>query len=120
MTHTYARLPLSREAYEEVSLKLKEAGYHHAFENNGDIDMHGIGICIEAEDRHAALLGSDLLPSMVVIKSAEDEIVAVQLGVVVRKAFERSGMTLRQWNAVPCSMREVMLAETVEFMKTEI
>jgi hypothetical protein len=72
MSYTYARLPLSPEAYDEIATKLKEAGYHHAFENNGDIDMHGIGVCVEEPDRHAALLGSDWQPSMVTINETSD------------------------------------------------
>lgn len=43
-THTYALLELSAAAYEEIERKLREAGYHHAFDDNGVIDMHGIGI----------------------------------------------------------------------------
>jgi hypothetical protein len=46
-THTYAKLPLSPTAYEEIATKLKDAGYDHAFIGNGDIDMHGIGVSKE-------------------------------------------------------------------------
>jgi glucosamine 6-phosphate synthetase-like amidotransferase/phosphosugar isomerase protein len=115
MTYTYARLPLSPEAYDEIATKLKEAGYHHAFENNGDIDMHGIGLCVEEQDRHAALLGSDWQPSMVTI----NENSTVQLGDVVRFAFERAGVTLKQWNRLPCRVREVLLIEAITTMKEE-
>lgn len=125
-THTYAELPVSKATFDEIAAKLKTAGYDHAFDSlsyegvGGTIDMHGIGLTIEEPDRFECLLGSDLLPSMVTIKKGEKVSLVVQLGVVVRKAFERTGMTVKQWNAVPCSMREVMLAETVEFMATEI
>jgi hypothetical protein len=43
-THTYAELKLSPEAYDEISRKLREAGYDHAFMDDGAIDMHGIGV----------------------------------------------------------------------------
>jgi hypothetical protein len=43
-THTYAELELSAAAYEEIARKLREAGYDHAFMDDGAIDMHGIGV----------------------------------------------------------------------------
>ena len=43
-THTYALLELSAAAYEEIERKLREAGYDHAFDEDGVIDMHGIGV----------------------------------------------------------------------------
>lgn len=46
-THTYAKLPLSAEAYEEIKEKLIAAGYGHAFMRDGTIDMHGIGVSKE-------------------------------------------------------------------------
>jgi hypothetical protein len=115
MTYTYAKLPLSPEAYDEIATKLKEAGYHHAFGNNGDIDMHGIGVCVEKQDHNASLLGSDWQPSHITINEAS----TVQLGDVVRFAFERSGMTVKQWNKLPCRVREVLLIEAITTMKEE-
>lgn len=48
MTHTYAILEISVEAYNEIRDKLKNAGYQHAFheESRGEfvIDMHGIAL----------------------------------------------------------------------------
>ena len=44
MTHTYALLEVSAAAYEEIAKKLREAGYDHAFNAEGEIDMHGIGL----------------------------------------------------------------------------
>lgn len=44
MTHTFATLEVSDNLYEEVAAKLKEAGYDHAFMEDGAIDMHGIGL----------------------------------------------------------------------------
>lgn len=49
MTHTYAILDVSPEAYAEIRAKLEEAGYQHAFHTrvrDGEevIDMHGIAL----------------------------------------------------------------------------
>ncbi|MBY3433066.1 hypothetical protein HFN89_02585 [Rhizobium laguerreae] len=44
MTHTYATLEVSIEAYDEIAQKLKDASYGHAFMEDGVIDMHGIGL----------------------------------------------------------------------------
>lgn len=46
-THTYAELGLSEAAYNEIAQKLRDAGYDHAFMDDGAIDMHGIGITKE-------------------------------------------------------------------------
>lgn len=46
-THTYAELGLSRPAYDEIKRKLEDAGYQHAFMEDGTIDMHGIGVTLE-------------------------------------------------------------------------
>jgi len=43
-THTYTLLELSDQAYDEIAIKLRDAGYDHAFTKNGEIDMHGIGV----------------------------------------------------------------------------
>ncbi len=47
-THTYALLEISIEAYEEIEQKLRQAGYDHAFSEDGHIDMHGIALVKEA------------------------------------------------------------------------
>jgi hypothetical protein len=48
VTHTFAELEVSRETYEEIEGKLREAGYDHAFgHDRGAIDMHGIGLVRE-------------------------------------------------------------------------
>jgi hypothetical protein len=111
-THTYARLPLSPQAYEEIATKLRTAGYDHAFIGNGDIDMHGIAVSIEEPDRFECLFGSDILPSLVKIGDH-----SVQLGEVVRCGFERTGMTVKQWNSMESSLRDAILLETVNTMK---
>lgn len=46
-THTFVVLELSDAAYKEIRIKLKEAGYEHAFIRQDDrevIDMHGIAV----------------------------------------------------------------------------
>jgi hypothetical protein len=61
MTHTYAVLELSAEAYEEIRRKLVTAGYDHAI-REGEIDMHGIGVAVQkvpAAERQALPAGSD-------------------------------------------------------------
>lgn len=119
-THTYAELRLSPAAYKEIAEKLKEAGYDHAFMENGVIDMHGIGVSNEDPELKQMLFGSDILPSMVTIKRGERVSLVVQLGTVVRKGFERTGISVWQWNRLPSTLRDAILAETVEFMATEI
>lgn len=47
MSHTYALLEVSSAAYDEVRAKLSEAGYSHAFADDGAIDMHGIALVRE-------------------------------------------------------------------------
>lgn len=47
MTYTYAELPVSAAAYDEIAVLLRGAGYDHAFHKHGDrvlIDMRGIGL----------------------------------------------------------------------------
>lgn len=51
MTHTFATLEVSAAAYDEIMLKLRDAGYEHAIlswaADHGRkdvIDMHGIGL----------------------------------------------------------------------------
>lgn len=47
-THTFAKLKVSQQAYEEIEELLRHAGYDHAFIREGDepplIDMHGIAL----------------------------------------------------------------------------
>lgn len=50
MTHTYALLEISQAAYDEIRQKLREAGYQHAFGDDGEIDMHGIAVIPEKVD----------------------------------------------------------------------
>ena len=43
-THTYALLEVSHNAWKEIKAKLLEAGYDHAINDEGEIDMHGIAL----------------------------------------------------------------------------
>lgn len=43
-THTFATLPVSAEAYDEIAAKLRATGYDRAFVGDGTIDMHGLGL----------------------------------------------------------------------------
>lgn len=50
MTYTLAKLVLSKEAYDEIAAKLRDAGYDHAFADDGMIDMTHIGVCPPEKD----------------------------------------------------------------------
>jgi hypothetical protein len=43
VSHTFALLEVSPEAYAEIAAKLREAGYDHAFYDEA-LDMHGIAL----------------------------------------------------------------------------
>lgn len=49
ITHTFVELELSPTAYDEIATKLREAGYDHAFGDEGEIDMHGIVVTKKPE-----------------------------------------------------------------------
>jgi hypothetical protein len=53
-THTVVLLELSSAAYQEIRAKLEAAGYHHAFHEEGWIDMTGIGVALEKPDTEPA------------------------------------------------------------------
>jgi hypothetical protein len=55
-THTYAELELSKVAYDEIAAKLRDAGYDHAFMDDGAIDMHGIGVTCERTETEKKFL----------------------------------------------------------------
>jgi len=50
MSHTYAKLAVSRAAFNEIRERLEEAGY---FFDEDELDMHGIALVIK-EDNDAA------------------------------------------------------------------
>ena len=56
MTRTYVELAVSRATHDEISRKLHEAGYDHAFDGEGMvIDMHGIALTLDSTDPRDAL-----------------------------------------------------------------
>lgn len=55
-THTYATLEVSKAAYDEIRKKLEDAGYQHAFHEDGLIDMHGIALTPEPADDGARFI----------------------------------------------------------------
>ena len=61
MTYTYAELEVSEQVFDEIAGKLREAGYHHAF-NEGAIDMHGIGLVKLAEPELVTVFDHPQLP----------------------------------------------------------
>lgn len=51
-SYTYVTMALSPEAYQEIRGKMLAAGYQHAIDRDGAVDMHGIAVI---EDEHARL-----------------------------------------------------------------
>lgn len=49
MTYTVATMEVSASAYEEISAKLRAAGYDHAFDEEGMIDMTHVGLVKASE-----------------------------------------------------------------------
>ncbi len=48
MTYTYVLLGVSQAAFDEIAAKLRDAGYHHVFTDEGKVmDMHGIALLKE-------------------------------------------------------------------------
>lgn len=43
-THTFVTMDLSEAAFNEIRQKLQDAGYEHAFIEEGLIDMRGIAV----------------------------------------------------------------------------
>lgn len=55
VTHTYALLAVTPATYAEIAGKLRRADYHHSFDGD-NINMHGIGLCIEGHPDHAEII----------------------------------------------------------------
>lgn len=62
-----------------------------------------------------SLLGSSVLPSMVEIGAG----LQIQLGTLVARSHEESGLSIQEWNALPEAEREALLASTLDVMKAE-
>lgn len=60
------------------------------------------------------LFGSSLLPSLIIVGTKE-----VQLGEVVRRSVNDSGLSTQQWNDLEPLKREAYLAATVYKMREE-
>ena len=51
-TRTFATLEISKAAFDEISEKMKAAGYDHAFLDHGNVvDMEGIAVAKVREPR---------------------------------------------------------------------
>jgi hypothetical protein len=48
-TRTYVELGLSQPAYREIHEKLRAAGYDHAFDSEGAIDLHGLAAVLDPD-----------------------------------------------------------------------
>lgn len=59
------------------------------------------------------LNGSNTLPALIEIADGK----SVQLGDVVRQAFEKSGLSVEAWNALAETDRDGLLSQTIEVMK---
>lgn len=51
-THTYAVLEISEAAFQEISQKLRLAGYEHLFGRDGEVDMQGIALKAQTKEQH--------------------------------------------------------------------
>lgn len=49
-THTFAELPISRAAFDEIHSKLKAASYDHLLSEDGRIEMQGIALTKDEEE----------------------------------------------------------------------
>ena len=50
-THTYVKLPVSQETFDEIRNKLLDAGYGEFLSlDDESIDMHGLAIIVEASN----------------------------------------------------------------------
>jgi hypothetical protein len=69
---------------------------------------------VDDEDDDQALLGSSTLPGIIVIAEG----VEMQLGDIVGKAFEVSGLTTDEWNALTDEERDELLNEQITIQKS--
>lgn len=74
-THTFVILDLSPSAFQEISNKLRAAGYDHTFmqeDGREVIDMHGIAVAAETEDEHAK--HEEIVTREAVTRALEDSV----------------------------------------------
>jgi hypothetical protein len=55
VTHTYVVMELSIESYSEIRAAMLTAGYQHAINDAGEIDMQGIAVQVREGDAPAAV-----------------------------------------------------------------
>ena len=58
MTYSYVILEVSPSTYNEIAAKLHEAGYDHAFNDEGEIDLHGLALVKSAAGFRPATSGT--------------------------------------------------------------
>lgn len=83
MTHTYAELEVSSGTYNEVKKLLTDAGYGHAFMEDGAIDMHGIGLTKKEAPKSVSVIINGMSCEMAVSKNGGigySDIVAKEYG----------------------------------------
>lgn len=51
-TRTFAEMGVSPAVYSEIRQKLEDAGYRHAVDARGCLDMHGIVLVMEIDGVH--------------------------------------------------------------------
>jgi hypothetical protein len=99
MSHTYVELGVSKPAYDEIAAKLRAASYDHAFMENGTIDLHGLGLVLDAD---AAAPAADPAPIAVNVNQGMKEykgspvqvgaqVATDSLGPVIVGAWEHAG-----------------------------
>lgn len=91
-TRTYAELGLSKAAYDEISRKLREADYRHAFMEDGTIDMHGIGVTCADVDRtseHAFEATNEIMKVLADCSYAPYAHVKANVQAVIAKALRK-------------------------------
>lgn len=62
---------------------------------------------------NVALIGSSILPAMIAISEGND----IQLGDLVNAAYERTGLSVEDWNAQNDQVRESILNAEIEIIK---
>jgi len=50
-THTYVTMEVPKELHDLVRANMEAAGYQHAINDEGEIDMHGIALVAEVDSR---------------------------------------------------------------------
>lgn len=92
-----------------------EDGYKVINEADFDPDTHAIfGMTPEGMKDEGGLIGSSNFPAVIDING-----MPVQLGEVVRIAFEASGMTANKWNKASEEKRDKIILSAVEALRAQ-